>query len=70
VLLDEATSALDSRTEREVQSSLSQLGQNRTTLVVAHRSFSLITLRRASVTSRGGLCRQVRYFANTSSAEQ
>jgi len=37
VLLDEATSALDSRTEREVQSALSRLGQNRTTLVVAHR---------------------------------
>jgi len=44
VLLDEATSALDSRTEREVQSSLSALGQNRTTLVIAHR---LSTIRQA-----------------------
>jgi len=46
VLLDEATSALDSRTEREVQSALSDLGQNRTTLVIAHR---LSTIRTADL---------------------
>jgi ATP-binding cassette, subfamily B, bacterial len=37
LLLDEATSALDSRSEVQVQSALSALMQNRTSLVVAHR---------------------------------
>ena len=44
VLLDEATSALDTVTEREVQDALERLGQNRTTLVIAHR---LSTVRHA-----------------------
>ena len=37
VLLDEATSALDSSTEKNIQSALTQICYNRTTLVVAHR---------------------------------
>lgn len=44
LLLDEATSALDAESERSVQSSLDQLSQNRTTLVIAHR---LATIRKA-----------------------
>ena len=37
LLLDEATSALDPETERQIQQSLRQLMQGRTTLVIAHR---------------------------------
>ena len=37
LILDEATSALDNMTEMQIQSSLSELSEGRTTLVVAHR---------------------------------
>ncbi|WP_219838705.1 ABC transporter ATP-binding protein [Paenibacillus sp. R14(2021)] len=37
LVLDEATSALDLESEHAIQESLSELAQNRTTLVVAHR---------------------------------
>lgn len=37
LILDEATSALDNITEMQVQSSLAELSEGRTTLVVAHR---------------------------------
>jgi len=37
LILDEATSALDTESERFIQSSLEQLMENRTTLVIAHR---------------------------------
>ena len=37
LILDEATSALDNVTEMQIQSSLEQLSQGRTTIVVAHR---------------------------------
>ncbi|KAL4222048.1 ATP-binding cassette sub- B member 6 [Mactra antiquata] len=42
VLLDEATSALDTKTERNIQSSLSRVCQNRTTIIVAHRLSTII----------------------------
>jgi len=44
LILDEATSALDTQTEREIQASLAELAQGRTTLVIAHR---LATIRNA-----------------------
>ena len=44
LILDEATSALDAESERLVQSAISNLVRNRTTLVIAHR---LSTVRRA-----------------------
>ena len=44
LLLDEATSALDAESEAAVQSALTVLARNRTTLVIAHR---LATVRRA-----------------------
>ena len=44
LILDEATSALDSETEKIIQKSLSELAQNRTTLIIAHR---LATIRNA-----------------------
>ncbi|WNO03708.1 lipid A export permease/ATP-binding protein MsbA [Rhodoferax mekongensis] len=37
LILDEATSALDTESERQVQTALTTLMQNRTTLVIAHR---------------------------------
>ena len=46
LILDEATSALDSITERNIQKSLDELSEGRTTLVVAHR---LTTVRKADV---------------------
>ncbi len=41
LLLDEATSALDSRTEQYVQDSLTRLMSGKTTLVIAHRLFTI-----------------------------
>jgi ATP-binding cassette, subfamily B (MDR/TAP), member 6 len=42
VLLDEATSALDTQTERNIQSALSRVCANKTTLVIAHRLSTII----------------------------
>jgi ATP-binding cassette subfamily B protein len=44
LILDEATSALDTETEMIIQQSLTELAENRTTLVIAHR---LATIRYA-----------------------
>lgn len=41
LLLDEATSALDNESEAEIQKTLTELTQNRTTLMIAHRFSSL-----------------------------
>ncbi|HEX4571973.1 MAG TPA: ABC transporter ATP-binding protein/permease [Dongiaceae bacterium] len=42
MLFDEATSALDSHTEREIQASLAEVSEDRTTLVIAHRLSTVI----------------------------
>jgi ATP-binding cassette, subfamily B, heavy metal transporter len=42
LLFDEATSALDTKTEREIQASLDEVSQNRTTLIIAHRLSTVI----------------------------
>jgi len=41
IVLDEATSALDDETEREIVESLREISQNRTLIVVAHRTSTL-----------------------------
>ncbi len=42
LILDEATSALDSATEAEIQDSLRDVAQSRTTLVIAHRLSTIV----------------------------
>ena len=42
LILDEATSALDSRTESEIQSTLSAIAERRTTIVIAHRLSTVV----------------------------
>ena len=42
LLFDEATSALDTKTEREIQASLDEVSENRTTLIIAHRLSTVI----------------------------
>jgi ATP-binding cassette, subfamily B, heavy metal transporter len=42
LILDEATSALDSRTEAEIQSTLTAIAERRTTIVIAHRLSTIV----------------------------
>ncbi|CAL1528016.1 unnamed protein product [Lymnaea stagnalis] len=53
VLLDEATSALDTKTERSIQSSLSRVCENRTTIIVAHRLSTIINAHQIIVLNEG-----------------
>ena len=41
-LFKKATSALDTKTERNIQSSLSKVCENRTTIIIAHRLSTVI----------------------------
>ena len=42
LILDEATSALDSRTEAEIQSTLTAIAERRTTIIIAHRLSTIV----------------------------
>src|SRR5690606_38570333 len=42
MVFDEATSALDTRTERAIQAELTQISQDRSTLVIAHRLSTIV----------------------------
>ncbi len=53
LLLDEATSALDAESERQVQSALTRLMANRTTLVIAHRLATVLEADRIVVFDKG-----------------
>jgi ATP-binding cassette subfamily B protein len=53
LILDEATSQLDSITENDIQDSLWQLMQNKTTLVIAHRLSTLLHMDRILVFDNG-----------------
>ncbi|WP_312795953.1 ABC transporter ATP-binding protein [Tianweitania sp.] len=55
LILDEATSALDTATEREIQKSLAELSQGRTTLVIAHRLATIRNADRIVVVDRSGV---------------
>ena len=49
----QATSALDTQTERNIQSSLAKVCENRTTLIVAHRLSTIIHAHRILVLQEG-----------------
>ena len=59
LILDEATSALDNMTEMQIQNSLAELAQGRTTIVVAHRlstvknADEILVLGEGKITERG-----------------
>lgn len=53
LILDEATSQLDSVTEANIQDSLWQLMQNKTTIVIAHRLSTLLHMDRILVFDKG-----------------
>lgn len=53
MVFDEATSALDTKTEKQIQKSLDELAQNRTTLIIAHRLSTIINADRIVVLHDG-----------------
>lgn len=55
LILDEATSELDSVTEQEIQASLATLMQGKTTLVIAHRLSTLMSMDRILVFEQGNI---------------
>ncbi len=58
LVLDEATSALDTATEREIQSALEEVSQNRTALVIAHRLSTVVNADRIIVLQDGVIAEQ------------
>jgi ATP-binding cassette subfamily B protein len=61
LLLDEATSALDTHTEREIQSALSAVSRNRTTLVIAHRLSTVVDADEILVLDHGQIVERGRH---------
>ncbi|EDN69600.1 transport ATP-binding protein MsbA [Beggiatoa sp. PS] len=53
LIFDEATSALDTQSEYQVQQSLEQLKQGRTTLIIAHRLSTIAKADRIVVMEKG-----------------
>ncbi|RYO99605.1 hypothetical protein DL764_006775 [Monosporascus ibericus] len=59
IMLDEATSALDSRTEQDIQSRLTRIGEGHTLMVIAHRlstithAHQILVLKNGSIVERG-----------------
>ncbi|OCA83237.1 multidrug ABC transporter ATP-binding protein [Bacillus sp. FJAT-27225] len=58
LILDEATSALDTETERIIQKALTELAQNRTTLVIAHRLATIRNADRIIVVTEDGIAEE------------
>ncbi|MDG1969744.1 MAG: ABC transporter ATP-binding protein/permease [Paracoccaceae bacterium] len=61
LILDEATSALDSRTEREIQDSLTRLGADRTVLTIAHRLSTVVHADEIVVLDKGVIIERGRH---------
>jgi len=55
LLFDEATSALDSHTEKEIQSSLKTISENKTTLIIAHRLSTIVDADEILVLKEGNI---------------
>lgn len=58
LILDEATSALDTETELIIQTALTELSKNRTTLVIAHRLATIRNADRIVVVTEDGIAEQ------------
>ena len=61
LLFDEATSALDTKTEREIQKSLEEVSQGRTTLVIAHRLSTVVEADQILVMEEGRIVERGRH---------
>ena len=61
LILDEATSALDTATEQIIQTSLAELAENRTTLIIAHRLATIRDADRVVVVTENGIEEQGTY---------
>jgi ATP-binding cassette, subfamily B, bacterial len=61
LILDEATSALDTETERIIQHSLTELAENRTTLVIAQRLATIRDADRVIVVTEDGIAEDGTY---------
>ena len=59
IILDEPTSALDANTENKLQKNLSQLYQNKTALVISHRTSVLKNMDRIIVIDKGIIVQDV-----------
>jgi len=61
LILDEATSALDTETEKIIQQALSELAENRTTLIIAHRFATIRDADRVLVVTKDGIAEDGTY---------
>ncbi|MCL6571564.1 MAG: ABC transporter ATP-binding protein/permease [Bacillus sp. (in: Bacteria)] len=61
LILDEATSALDTETEMVIQEALTELAQNRTTLIIAHRLATIRNADRVIVVTEEGIAEDGRH---------
>lgn len=61
LILDEATSALDTETEQIIQTALTELAQDRTTLVIAHRLATIRNADRIVVVTEEGIAEEGRH---------
>lgn len=61
LILDEATSALDTHTEKEIQTALKRISENRTTLIIAHRLSTVVEADEIIVLDRGRIAERGRH---------